>query len=240
MLLNEYLEKLRSFPEKSLGSWPREEQIALWINAFNAGVVKSIVDHYPIKSIMEIPGGWEQALIQVGKSIKSRRGAGEKAETEPEDERGDASQTRSLNQIEQTYLRRSFRDEKILFALCRGARGSPRLRQEAYSGPRLEGQLFLITREFVNDSSRNRIEPGEQKIVLSRLFEWYGVDFLMNWGNFPEEVKWNPEQMSVLSFFAHYLDDPKKVEFLREGKYKIKYEVFDWRLNDWKAGEGKS
>jgi hypothetical protein len=221
-LLIAYLEKLKSFSASDFSKeWPREERMALLINAYNAGVVKSILDHYPLRTILDIPGGWDQSSVQIGKAPDKLEPVG-KAESPSQAHWKEARNTRSLNEIENLFLRSGFRDEKILFVLCRGAKGSARLRQEAYVGPRLEGQLYLATREFVNDPTRHRIEPGEKKIVLSRLLQWYGRDFLMNWGNFPQEVKWEPQEMAVLSFLAHYLDDPKKVEFLREGKYKVK------------------
>lgn len=215
-LLQAYLEKIKSIPTKTLKEWPREERLAIFINAYNTAVVKLILDHYPLKSMMDIPGVWDQPVVSIGTSSETS-----------------TPNFYSLNELQNEFLRRTFRDEKILFALSWGAKGSPPLRQEAYEGPRLEGQLYLVTRAFVNDEAENQITPGQKKIVLSRLFKWYGKDFLLNWGNFPEEEKWNPEEMAVLSFFAHYLENPKKVEFLREGKYKVKYEVFDWRLNDW-------
>ena len=233
-LLDSYLKKLKSFSTFALAGWSREERIAIWINAFNAGVIKSVLENYPIKSIMDIPGGWDQAVVQVGRAPRKKRRIEDPASLQKQAERHDASFTHSLNEIQNVFLRRTFRDEKILFALSQGAKGSARLRQEAYTGPRLEGQLFLAVREFVNDPSKNQIEPGKKKIVLSRLLHWYAPDFLINWGNFPGEFKWKPEEMAVLSFFAHYLEDSKKVEFLRDADYKVKYDVFDWRLNDWK------
>lgn len=214
-LLEAYLEKLKSIPAEGFEEWPREERIAILVNAFNAGAVKLILKHYPLQSFLDIPGVWDQPVVSIGTSERTQK-----------------PQTCSLNRLQNGVLRRGFRDEKILFALSTAAKGSPRLAREAYVGPRLEGQLYLATRTFANDETRNQITPGKKKIVLSRLFQWYGGDFLLNWGNFPEDERWNPEEMAVLSFFAHYLDDPKRVEFLKEGKYKVKYEVFDWRLND--------
>ncbi len=220
-LLNTYLEKIKSFPSSAFLNWPREERIALLINVYNAGIIKAIVDHYPVKSVMNLPGGWEQAQVQIGSSFARNRDAWEQS-----------SHVYSLNQIEHGLLRRAFRDEKILFALSQGAKGSPPLSRDAFIGPKLEGQLYLVTRRFVNDSSRNHIEPGQKKIVVARVFQWCSEDFLINWGKYPGQNKWDPNEMAMLSFFAHYLDDPKKIEFLREGKYKVKYEVYDWRLND--------
>lgn len=216
-LLHSYLKKLREIPAGELDGWPREERLAFWINAFNAGVIQLVLKHYPFKSVMGIPGFWGDQSLQAGTLPKVR---------------GGRPNSYSLGQIENDILRRGFRDEKILFALSRGARGSPPLRPEAYLGSKVEGQLYLVTRESVNDESRNRIDPAKKKVVLSRLFKWYGKDFLLNWGDFPEPPKWDAWEMAVLSFFAHYLEDPQKVKFLKTGKYKVKYETFDWSLND--------
>lgn len=213
-LLN-YLKKIKSIPEEPLKEWPREERIAILINAYNAAVVKSILDHYPIKSIMEIPGVWDNVVVFIGTSIQTQK-----------------PRAHSLNQIRTDLLMQKFRDEKILFALCSGAKGSPPLQREAYGAPRLEGQLYLVTRKFANDEASNQIDPARKRVVLSRVFKWYGPDFLLNWGDIPDQPRWHVEEKAVLNFFAHYLEDPKKAEFLKEGTYKVKYESFDWRLND--------
>lgn len=214
-LLTAYLKKVATVSHKDFSQWSREERIATLLNVFNAGAVKLVLENYPLKSVMDIPSFWDLRAIPL--RVFS-----------PKDELIHYS----LNQIQHDYLRSSFRDEKILFGICFASKGSPPLRREAFTGPKLEGQLYLATRQFVNDETKHRIVPGEKKIFLSRIFQWYAEDFLVNWSNFPGEVKWKPQEMAVLSFFVHYLDDPKKVDFLREGHYKVKYEVFDWRLND--------
>src|SRR5581483_8983617 len=54
---------------------PRNEQIAFWINAYNALVLRTVVDHYPIAtrspqypqhSIRQIPGAFERLPHKVG------------------------------------------------------------------------------------------------------------------------------------------------------------------------------
>ena len=232
-LLNAYLDKIRSIPLSQIDQMSREETLALYINAFNAGVIRTVLGRYPIKTIMNVPGGWEQASVQIGRKKKKLKPMEKEGKVMLEEDVRSAKLTVSLNEIESNFLRKTFKDEKILFALSRAAKGSPRLREEAYTGSKLEGQLYLATREFVNNEAENQIRPGEKKIVLSRIFKWYGRDFMVNWGNFPEEIKWDPQEMAVLSFFAHYLNDPQKVEFLKKAKYKVKYSTFDWRLNDW-------
>ncbi len=217
-----YLEKIKSIPEEHLKEWPREEKIAIFINTYNAAVIKIILDHYPVKSIMEIPGVWDDAVVLIGTPIKT---------SQPE--------AYSLNQIRRDLLMQKFRDEKILFALGSGAKSSPLLQKNAYTAASLEGQLYLVARKYANDVSVNQIDPQAKKIILSKIFKWYGTDFLLNWGDLPEPARWKVEEQAVLSFFAHYLEDAKKIEFLKEGTYKVKYRDFDWRLNEAPLAEGR-
>ncbi len=93
----------------------RDEKVAFWINAYNAIVLRTIIDHYPItgksaqyppKSIRQIPGAFERTAHRV------------------------AGRTVTLDQIEQTILP-EFHDPRVYFALGRGAMGSGRLRSEA-------------------------------------------------------------------------------------------------------------
>ncbi len=208
-LLTEYLQQLGAIPlEQFDASWPREERLAVWLNAYHAGVVRVILDHYPVRSIHDIPGVWDLPLVRIGK------------------------QSFSLNGIRSIQLIEIFRDEKIHVALACGARSCPRFRREAYTGPRAEGQLFLATREFVNAPEYNQITPGEKTIFLSHLFKWYEQDFTLDFGSPENDSKLSPQQMAVLSFIVHYLEDAKKIEYLEARRYKVKYLPFEWALNE--------
>ena len=213
-LLNEYLAQLAAI---DLGdftyNWPREEKLAVWMNAYHAGIISIIARHYPVKSIQDIPGVWNAASTPV------------------------AMKNHTLNDIRASNLISVYRDEKIHTALACGAKSCPKLRNEAYTGPKVEGQLFLATRDFVNDSGRNKITPGERKVVVSRIFKWYARDFELDFGTLEKMNDFSEEEMAVLSFIAHYLDDSQKIEYLEDGHYKIKYSPFDWSLNDWRRGQ---
>ncbi|MBI2166902.1 MAG: DUF547 domain-containing protein [Candidatus Omnitrophica bacterium] len=206
-LLQVYFRKLRKIPAQPSWGWPREEKIAVLINGYNAGVIKLILDHGPVKSVNNIAGFWDFPIVPVGRN------------------------SYSLNQVQDDLLLRQFREEKVIFALTSGTRSSPALRREAYTGPKLEGQLYLAVRDFVNARPENQIELGGKKVTLSRLFKWQARHFLMNWGDSPGEGSWDPLERATLSFIAHFLEDPKKVEYLREGGYRVKYTPYDWQLN---------
>ncbi|OQA51326.1 MAG: hypothetical protein BWY44_01125 [Candidatus Omnitrophica bacterium ADurb.Bin292] len=209
-LLNDYLAFIAAQnPVDVKTLWPREKAMAFWINAYHAGVIKIVVDHYPARSLNQISSAWDITVIHVG------------------------AEQYSLNQIRNQILMKTYRDEKIHLALSCGARGCPRLDRDPFTDANVEGKLFLATREFLNDPARVEIIPGKKTIRLSRIFKWYGADFNLDFGT-PERIgKFSREEMSILSFLIYYSEDLQKIEFLEEGRYKIKYMPFDPELNDW-------
>src|SRR5439155_18862447 len=124
---------VNSLGNVEVGSLPRDDQLAFWLNAYNALVLRTVIDHYPIqgrspdyppKSIRQIPGAFERLTHRV------------------------AGRTLTLDQIEQT-VQSEFHDPRVYFALGRGAIGSGRLRSEAFVAWRLEEQLAEVAGECV-------------------------------------------------------------------------------------------
>lgn len=213
--LDDYLANLMSVRQSDMTSWPREEVLAFWMNAYHAILIKSVVENYPINSVQKIPSFWDIALFHFGK-------------------RGDDQVQFSLNDIRVKNLIEVYRDEKIHLALSVAARGGPKLMPEAFTGPKVEGQLFLLTRQFVTDPSHVEITPGQKKIRISKIFKWYAKDFKLDFGTSEPRGKFSESDNAVLSFLAFYLENETKGEYLQEAKYKIEYPPFDWSLNDWK------
>ena len=52
--LNAYLKLMSNNPPKS--TWSKNEELAYWINTYNAFTVKLMVKHYPVKSIKDLGG----------------------------------------------------------------------------------------------------------------------------------------------------------------------------------------
>ncbi|MCZ6521430.1 MAG: DUF547 domain-containing protein [Bacteroidetes bacterium] len=156
---NEYLKELSyQDPDKWQGS--KEQQMAFWINAYNAFTIQLILDHYPVNSIRDIGGKiqiprisspWDMKFIEIG---------GKKYD---------------LNNIEHGILRKEFNDPRIHFAVVCASFSCPRLRNEAYSADNLELQLEEDAHIFINDSTRNSIQSD--KLWLSKIFSWYKGDF---------------------------------------------------------------
>ncbi len=213
--LNDYLASLMAVKESEIASWPREEALAFWLNVYHVVLIKLVIENYPVTSVQKIPSFWDIALFHFGKRSK------------------DQSQY-SLNDIRVKNLMAVYHDEKVHLALSVAAKGGPKLMTEAFTGPKVEGQLFLLTRKFVTNPAYVDITPGRKKIQISRIFKWYAKDFKLDFGTPESHGKFSANDNAVLSFLAYYLEDEAKGEYLQEGNYKIEYPSFDWSLNDWK------
>jgi len=148
-ILKQYLEHLAANPVQS--SWSRNQQLAYWINAYNAFTVELILQHYPLKSIMDLDKPWDRKFIKLG------------------------SLTYSLNQIEHEIVRPQFKDARIHFALVCAATSCPKLLNQAYTESQVQAQLDRQTRYFLNKSGKNQLSTNQ--VAISQLFNWYGDDF---------------------------------------------------------------
>jgi hypothetical protein len=167
-------------------NWSREEEMAYWINAYNAFTVKLIVDHMPIKSIKDIKRGipfintvWDIKFIIIG---------GKKYD---------------LNNIEHGILRKKFKDARIHGAVNCASISCPNLRPEAFTAEKLDAQLDEAMTQFINDKSKNQIT--ETHAYLSKIFNWFGGDFKRNEGSVKNFIN-KYSKVKIVSQKVAYLD----------------------------------
>jgi len=135
----------------------RAEQKAYWINFYNALTVKTVLDHYPVKSIRDIksglfsPGPWDLKLVRV-----------EGVEL-------------SLNDIEHRILRPIWQDNRIHYAVNCASLGCPNLQPEPFTAENGERLLDKGAHDYVNSSRGARIEG--RTLILSEIYDWYQADF---------------------------------------------------------------
>jgi len=213
--LNDCLSGLMAVKGSEMAAWPREEALAFWLNTYHVVLLKLVMESYPVTSVQQIPSFWDIAAFHFGK-------------------RAEGQSQYSLNDIRMKKLIGVYHDEKIHLALSVAAKGGPKLLTEAFTGLKVEGQLFLLARKFVKDPAYVDITPGQKKIRISRIFKWYAKDFKLDFGTPEPRGKFSESDNAVLSFLAYYLEDEAKGEYLQEARYKIEYPSFDWSLNDWK------
>jgi hypothetical protein len=189
--LKHYLDLLNKYSPQD--NWSRSQQIAYWINAYNAFTIELILEHYPVKSIKDIAGNiykintpWDIKFIRIG---------GEKYD---------------LNNIEHGILRKKFDDPRIHFALVCASISCPRLRNEAFTSPKLESQLEAAGKEFLNDPAKNKIST--ERAYLSKYFSWYKGDFTKN--------------ASLTAFINRYSNT--KID----RNTRISYLDYNWKLNE--------
>jgi len=150
--LDRYLASLAHAPFDQLG---RDEKLAFLINAYNACTLRLILDHYPTRSIKDIPSA---------KRWKARRWT-------------IAGDLVSLDDLEHNRIRPKFAEPRVHFALVCAAKGCPPLRPEAYSGGRLDEQLDAQSRYVHGHARWLRLEADKGVVYLTRLYKWYGDDF---------------------------------------------------------------
>lgn len=186
---------------------PPPEQIAFWLNAYNAGAIALVAEHYPVVSIQRItPSGFPVAIPGTAQSPFKVRFL----------DVGGARRT--LDEIEHEILRRRFREPRIHAALVCAAVSCPPLRREPYTGARLGAQLDDQMRVWLNDRTKNRIPDTRDRIALSAIFDWFRDDF-------------GGSDAAVQRFLAPYASGDVAARLTR-GAYRVRHLPYDWRLND--------
>jgi len=146
--LNAYLTKLAKM--KPTKDWSVQEQLAYYINIYNAYTVDLILNNYPTKSIKDIDGNWTKDIVTIG-DVEI-----------------------SLGGIENSILRK-MNEPRIHFAINCASISCPKLLNEAYTASKINEQLDRVTKEFVN-SDKNEISKNSVK--LSSIFDWYKKDYI--------------------------------------------------------------
>lgn len=160
--LTTYLDLLKKNPPNK-STWSDNEQLAYWINVYNAFTIDLVLQHYPVESIRDIGSKIQIPRVSSPWSHKFIEISGEKY---------------SLDNIEHGIIRKQFDEPRIHFAVNCASYSCPLLRNEAFVADKLDKQLDEQTRKFINDPTRNKITS--KKAQLSKLFSWYTGDFTKN------------------------------------------------------------
>ena len=156
--LTDYLDYLQKMEPRQLN---KEEQLAFWINLYNAKTVQLVVQAYSnndeissirqIRSGMFTPGPWERQSLNV------------------------VQQDLSLDDIEHGIIRPHWNDPRVHFVLNSAALGSPSLLKTAFDGENNEELLANAEKDFLTHARAVRVDQGE--LVLSSIFDWHATDF---------------------------------------------------------------
>ena len=221
--LRKLLDEFDQLDPNQYKSWPRDDQIAFWINAYNIQMLNIMVENYPIQSspfvriiwgpysILHIKGIWTDYKFMV------------------------MDEEFTLSAIEQRFFRGQFKEPRVFLALTRASLSSPVLRNEPYYGYKLDKQFDDQCKRFLSSPYGFKIERSGQTVYLSAIFEskptWYGGEFLEKYRTDKRFKDQEPVTSAVLNFVTSYI--PRgDVSFLEVGNYSIKFMKYDWALND--------
>jgi Protein of unknown function, DUF547 len=212
--LDRYVASL-NVPAATYQGWSKGQQMAFWVNAYNAFVLQLVINHYPLHgSVRQIPGAFDKTVWRAaGRSV-------------------------TLDQIEKTILP-EFKEPRLYLALGRGAIGGGRLRSEAYTGDRLEKQLADIQADFVNDRHMYKLDRLTNSIAITPIMSWHEADFVAAYDkNDPKFAQRSPIERAIITFITPSLL-PSEKEFVQKNDWKMSFMDLDSRLNDLTGGRGE-
>lgn len=215
--LDAYVASLNGPAASALAKGSADEQKALWVNAYNALVLRTVIDHFPIRgrakeypasSIRQIPGAFEKPMHRV------------------------AGRVVSLDGIEKDILA-PLGDARVFLALGRGSYGGGRLRSEAYDGPNMEKLLTAVAEETGLREELVRIDEMNNRVTMSPLFSWREPVFVASLADKAPAVfnQRSGLERAVLALVHNRLSTPDAL-FLQKNAFSMEFHEYDWRLND--------
>lgn len=148
-------------------AWTRSDQIAFWVNVYNARVLDGVVRRPGLKSVLDVGkvvgvptlGFFREKFIVAGREL-------------------------ALNDIEHEILRKGFHEPRIHFVLNCASASCPSLPARPLAGATLDSTLNAAAAAFIGDRSKNPMVAGAD-LRLSSLFKWYRSDFESTAGSLP-------------------------------------------------------
>jgi len=132
----------------------KKDQLAFYINAYNAWILHEALAKYPTKSVKDTLFTFflSQRLKVAGEAM-------------------------SFNHLEKDIIRPKFGEPRVHFALNCASRSCPPLNREAFRGDKLDGQLEALAVAFVNTPRGVDYSAANKTAALSKIFDWYKEDF---------------------------------------------------------------
>lgn len=155
-LLKGYIHKMSKI---DIDSYNRNEQLAFWINLYNALTVQVIANYYPVGSIEEINispglfsiGPWGKKLITVDET------------------------NLTLDEIHNRIIRPVWNDQRTLYAINNGSIGAANLSKKVYQGSTLNDALDQAAFGYIN--SLRGVQVIEGSLIVSKIYDWFSEDF---------------------------------------------------------------
>ena len=180
-------DKLESYIADLSGIDPRDynkdEQLAYWINLYNASVVSIVLRVEPENSVRSVSRIWKRKRFKI------------------------ARQKMSLADIEHGVIRPLSNDPRVNFGFFHGTVGAGNILPVAFTGDNLDALLEENVRSFITQSSRG-VDIQGNTLQVSSMFDWYRSDF----GGSDDDVK-NFIKQYVSSEIASAIDQTTSIAY---------------------------
>ncbi len=154
-ILHNYLNGLAAIPVTKLN---RNEQLAYWLNLYNAIVVSVVMENYPVGSFKDIdsrylgPEVYNHSRIAVeGKGL-------------------------NLNDVRDKIIRYIWLDERVYYGLNDAAVGSPNIQKNAFTAGNARYMLTRAAHQFINSERGVKIKPNGD-VIISKIYKDYRHNF---------------------------------------------------------------
>jgi hypothetical protein len=189
----------------------RNDALAYWLYAYNAYVIRAVLDHWPLESVTDV-----KAPVEVVKGFgffyRQLYMYG--------------GQHYSLLAIENQKIRATYKDARIHFVLNCASESCPVLRPELPTGDALESLLQQATLDFVNDDRNVHVDHESKTIYLSTIFKWFKKDFVSEL-----RKRGLPTERGAVAYVESVAGHKKRDELLSAADYDVEYIDYDWSLN---------
>ncbi len=211
--LDEYLAAVAGLsPENAPERFPTErDALAYWMYAYNAYVIWSVLDKWPLESVTDVAAPLE-IVKGLGFFYRRRFSFG--------------GEYLSLYHVENEIIRKQYRDPRIHFVLNCGSESCPTLRPELPTGDELLRFLEHSTDEFLSDPKHVEIDHDARRIRLSAIFKMYKSDFVDDL-----RAQGLPSDRGPVAWVEATAPDDVRDELVRARDYVVDYRDFDWALN---------
>jgi hypothetical protein len=189
----------------------RNDELAYWLYAYNAYVIRSVLMNWPLDSVTDVKAPIE-AVKGMGFFYRLRYQFGGRAY--------------SLLTVENQKIRKQYQDPRIHFVLNCASESCPVIRPELPSGEELEALLDDAASEFVSNPANVFIDHDSETVFLSAIFEWYEDDYL-NW----LRANGRPATNGVIDYVFTVADRSLQRELESASSYDVEFRDFDWTIN---------
>jgi hypothetical protein len=145
--------------KESVSGLDKRQQLAFYINAYNAWILHEALGKYPTASVKDA-----FLTFFIAKKITV------------------AGQKTSFNALEKETIRAQFSEPRVHFALNCASRSCPPLNREAFSSLKLEEQFEKVAKGYVNSEKGVKYSAESKTAQLSKIFDWYKDDFRVGGG----------------------------------------------------------